>query len=195
MNISFLQGCIVEASMDSCVLLAGKVGYELLISEATFQKLPTQPSTEVSLYVHTLWREQQGPQLFAFMTRGEKQLFIELLALHGVGPKTALQIAGRLSPQQLADAVRQDNPLSLCAVPGIGKKTAEKILSELKPRVKRLMIESTEAQPQLPLLGDAIRALMHLGYSQTAAERAVRAAAQTECEDLSGLISSALQNV
>ncbi len=193
--ISFLKGVVLESSSEHCVLLAGQVGYFVQISDSTYRALPMQQDVEMALWIHFLWREQTGPQLFGFATRTDRQLFETLLDLNGVGPKTALSIVGHLSAESLISAVQTGNVLALTKVPGIGKKTAERLLAELQGKLDHITPRSQAIQPHLPLVGDAIRALMHLGYSQAAAERAVRAAAESESEDLGRLITSALQRV
>lgn len=196
--LAFLRGLVVEASPDRCVLDVGGVGYAVSIPESTFRTLPTQANQEIALHIHWVWREQSGPTLYGFHSLGEKQLFSTLLDLNGVGPKTALAIVGHLALEHLIQAVRTMNPLPLTKVPGIGKKTAERLIAELHERIDHLMAQehaSPAVQQELPLLGDAVRALMHLGYSQAAAERAVRAAATPEGQDLGQLISAALQRV
>jgi Holliday junction DNA helicase RuvA len=193
--IGFLRGLVLESSSESCILCAAGVGYQVSIPDSTYRALPMQSDAEVSLWIHTVWREQTGPQLYGFASRAERQLFETLLDLNGVGPKTALAIVGHLPPDQLISAVQTGNLLPFTKVPGIGKKTAERLLVELKGKLEHLSPSTQAVQPHLPLVGDAIRALMHLGYSQLAAERAVRAAAEGESEDLGRLITSALQRV
>lgn len=193
--IAFLRGLILESSNECCIVCAGGTGYQVSIPESTYRSLPTQADVEVSLWIHWVWREQTGPQLYGFATRAERQLFETLLDLNGVGPKTALSIVGNISPENIVSAVQTGNILAFTKVPGIGKKTAERLLLELKGRLDHIVSSSEAIQPHLPLVGDAIRALMHLGYSQVAAERAVRAAAESESQDLGRLITSALQRV
>lgn len=194
--LAFLRGKVVDASPEHCVLDVGGTGYALSISDSTYRSLPAQAeTTEVCLHVHWVWREQSGPTLYGFSSRAEKQLFGLLLDLNGVGPKTALAIVGHVPLEQLIQAVRSANATLLTRVPGIGKKTAERLVVELQGRIENLRIETNSTQPELPLVGDAIRALMHLGYSPAAADRAVRSAAAQEGQDLSQLITSALQRV
>lgn len=193
--IAHLQGSVVESSSEDCILSVHGVGYRVSIPESTYRSLPMQSDAVVGLHIHFVWREQSGPQLYGFISRADRQLFETLLALNGVGPKTALAIVGNLSPEALISAVQTGNPLPLTKVPGVGKKTAERLILELKGRLDSIVSSAAPLQPLLPLVGDAIRALMHLGYSQAAAERAVRAAAESQSQDLGQLITSALQRV
>ncbi|MFZ4100215.1 MAG: Holliday junction branch migration protein RuvA [Chlamydiia bacterium] len=193
--LAFLRGTVVEASPESCILDVAGVGYLVAIPEGTYRALPAQKEQVVSLHIHWVWREQSGPALYGFATQSEKELFSLLLDLNGVGPKTALAIVGHLPVERLIEAVRTQNPLPLCKVPGIGKKTAERLVTELQSRIGEISCPASSSHPELPLVGDAIRALMHLGYSQMAAERAVRAAATPDAHDLGQLITSALQRV
>jgi holliday junction DNA helicase RuvA len=193
--IAHLSGQVLEATSESMILSVGGVGYLVSISESTYRSLPTQKDQQVHLWTHMVWREQTGPQLYGFLSQGERQLFEVLLGLNGVGPKTALAMVGALSVDQLLSAVQSGDLLLLTRVPGIGKKTAERLLSELKGRLTHLISVETSSPSASPIVGDAVRALTHLGYPPQAAERAVRAAAQIEAEDLSKLISSALQQI
>lgn len=178
-----LQGRIEEVDKNAIILMVGGVGYKVYVSETTQAQCTT--GEERLLYIYTYVRED-ALQLFGFITRQEQELFETMLGVSGIGPRLAMAILSRLSPNVVVRAILSSDIRELTKVPGIGKKTAERIILELKDRLKDWegwVAEAVEFQPIHPAssgaVGDAIDALMGLGYTVDEAESAV-AAAQTE---------------
>lgn len=188
---AFIKGTLVEASPSEAVVEAYGVGYRLLIPISHFGKLP-QIGEETLLYTSFVVREQ-SQTLFGFMAKEERALFEVLITISGVGPKTALGIIGHLSLEALHHAVERHDCATLSKVPGIGRKTAERLLIDLRGRFKLQPALST-FEP-ISQLSDALQALIQLGYTQGAAEKAVKKAADTlpSDHDLPTLITTALK--
>lgn len=181
--IAHINGKLIQKQPNSVIVEAGGgVGYELTVPLSTFYELGDLGS-EVALRVYTHVRED-ALQLFGFRTDREKQLFLLLLGVSGIGPKLAITVLSGLSAEELILALRMGNLPRLVAIPGVGKKTAERMIVELKDKATRLSTIDAEGGPGatlLPLAGEAmqedvISALVNLGYPKPAAEKAVLAA-------------------
>ena len=167
--------------MTRIVLDVQGVGYELLVPLSTFETLPDVGKT-VSLLVHTAVRED-AIQLFGFATAAERVAFELLLHASRVGPKLAQTVLSGIAPEALLAAIRDANSAPLRAVPGVGPKMADRMLVELRDRTDELAAtlqgqggEGSPAAPAIPLLdaearGQALSALLNLGYPKAQAER------------------------
>ena len=128
----FIRGKMVQSIPSKAIVDVGGVGYGLVISLKTFQKLPNI-GTEVFFYVSHIVRED-GHYLYGFLTLDDKKLFEQLISISGVGPKTAIGILGHVDIGDFQMAVVQGNAALLSKVPGIGKKTSERLIIELKDK-------------------------------------------------------------
>jgi Holliday junction DNA helicase RuvA len=162
--IGRLAGRIVELSPGEVVLDVGGVGYELRVPVSAHAFLSTRQ--EATVFVHTHVREDQIA-LFGFPTRPERDIFRSLIAVAGVGPRTALALLSGLTPADLAAAIEGEQWRRLAAVPGIGRRTAERLIVELKGKLGAI------AAPGGGVREDAVSALVNLGYSAKDAEAAV----------------------
>src|SRR5436309_1861279 len=134
---------LVDKQPGRAVIDAGGVGYEVLIPWSTYYEIG-EPGARVELHIHTHVREDMLA-LFGFRTNREKELFVRLIGVSGIGPKTAIAILSGLETDELIEAVRQGDGARLSSVPGIGRKTAERILLELVDRLDA--IEAAGAPP------------------------------------------------
>ncbi len=120
--------------------------------------------------------------LFGFSTLSEREMFVLLTGVKGVGPKTALGILSGMGADQLSDHIASGNAQALVSIPGIGKKSAERLVLELRDKIDRVAVVQSSAasggdgSAKALVRGDALSALLELGYHRTAAERAIRAA-------------------
>lgn len=162
--IGRLAGRIVELSPGEVVLDVGGVGYELRVPVSAHAVLSSLQ--EVTVFVHTHVREDQIA-LFGFPTRAERDTFRSLIAVAGVGPRTALALLSGLTPADLAGAIEGEQWRRLAAVPGIGRRTAERLIVELKGKLGGI------AGPSGGVREDAVSALINLGYAAKDAEAAV----------------------
>jgi holliday junction DNA helicase RuvA len=197
---AFIRGILVSATPLHCIIDVSGVGYKLFTPASLLGQLPAI-GTEVLLHSSFIVREQ-SQALYGFITSQERDLFELLLGATGVGPKMALGIIGHLSIRDLHAAIAGGNSVVLCKIPGIGKKTAERLIIEMRDKFK------TIAPPDLssfsiPLSGhqqaisDAMSALIHLGYTQAIAQKAIQRGVDTlpENVDLATLITTALKHI
>lgn len=163
----FVRGALVKAFPPLVIVDVGGVGYRLHAPLSLFGKLPNQ-GTCILLYTSYVVRET-GHQLFGFGSLEERDLFDQLTGVSGIGPKLALSLVGHLTPANLQRAVAQGDWTTLATTPGIGRKTAERLIVELRGR---LVLTDPEGETT-PVLGDAVAALVNLGYTQQVARSAV----------------------
>lgn len=182
----YIKGELVSINSERAVVDVGGVGYRLLVPLNLFGNL--QVGALVHLYTSWVVREL-SQTLFGFSSEQERDLFEVLITISGIGPKTGLNLIGRLSPEKLNAAIIAHDVSAFSSVPGIGKKTAERLLIDLKGKHFSSMPVSTTA------VAEALQALLNLGFSQAKAERALKKAQeQVDPNDLSALISLALRS-
>ncbi|MFZ5786964.1 MAG: Holliday junction branch migration protein RuvA [Acidobacteriota bacterium] len=184
--IGYLEGRLRDLSPGVALVEAGGVGYEVHVPLSAHALL--EGNERVALFVHTHVREDVLA-VYGFVTRRERDLFRSLIAVSGVGPRTALSILSGLAPDELAAAVEGEQWRRLAAVPGIGRRTAERLVVELKGK-----LGPAAALPGAAARDDAISALVNLGYQQRAAEEAVSELLRGESRlELGELLRRALQ--
>jgi Holliday junction DNA helicase RuvA len=168
--ISKIKGVIDELKPTEVVIDVSGVGYGLSIPLSTYEKI--QQSSETTLYVHTLHREDQF-RLFGFHTEVERNLFTILLDISGIGPSMALSILSGISINLLVEAVETENAGLLMKIPGIGKAKADKLIFELKRKLKKLKAFAGPIEERHTHKNDAVEALVSLGFDEAKALRAV----------------------
>lgn len=177
--IAHLRGSLRLKSPRYLILDVNGVGYEVTVPLTTFYELPDLGST-VSFHIHTHVREN-ALQLFGFRTPQEKELFIRLMGVSGIGPRLAINILSGISAGELVTTVRQGHIARLTVIPGVGRKTAERIVVDLRDKLAVLELtgESELPAPQqasAAILDDALSALLNLGYRRAVAQRAIEQA-------------------
>jgi holliday junction DNA helicase RuvA len=182
--IGYLEGKLKHKSPDFIIVDVHGVGYFVNVPLSTFYDLPELGQT-ITLNIHTYFRED-ALNLYGFRTLAEKEMFLHLITVNGVGPRLAVGILSGLSPDGLREAVHRQDHQRLRNIPGVGKKIAERIILELRDRLK---IKREKAEDLLPLCSgsgayaDAFSALVNLGYRAAEAEKAIRAAQKHLGED------------
>jgi Holliday junction DNA helicase RuvA len=172
--IALIRGTLAYKSIDHVIIDVGGVGYRLSIPLSTFYSLPE--TDEVSLFTHTHVRED-ALLLYGFLTLEEKDLFVILIGISGVGPKLAINILSHIPAGDLKRAIAAGDIKRLSGLPGIGKKTAERLVLELKDKVGPtdglpLSAEKTAADTTASnLSNDVISALVNLGYKENLARK------------------------
>jgi Holliday junction DNA helicase RuvA len=184
--IGYLEGRLRHKSPDSIIIDVGGVGYVVQVPLTTFYDLPDLGQM-ASLNIHTHVREDTL-QLFGFHTAGEKEMFLHLITVNGVGPRLAVNILSGISADELRQVVLQQDHARLRNIPGVGKKIAERLMLELRDKLK--IKTDTEVKPVLqPSEGsaysDAFSALLNLGYRPAEAEKALKNAQQKLPENAS----------
>lgn len=171
--IGYLHGKIISKKPTKLLIDVNGVGYIVNISISTFEKISDKD--EVSLFTYLSVREA-AMDLFGFYSLAEKDMFELLISVSGIGPKSAQSILSGIQIENLKDALKSGNISRLISTPGIGRKTAERMVIELRDKVESLA-ESIDGVSfgASTVRGDAITALINLGYNQKVAERMVRA--------------------
>lgn len=169
------------------------VGYEVQISLNTYSKI--QDAKEGTLFTH-LQIKEDSHTLFGFSELTEKELFIQLISVNGVGASTARIMLSSMQPAELRSAIASGNTGALEKIKGIGRKSAERIVLELRDKMVKAGVESTSSGFKYNTLdNDALNALMALGIQKNVAENALKKAKNTSPEDnnLESLIKKSLQ--
>jgi holliday junction DNA helicase RuvA len=163
--IAKLTGQLIAKTPTTIILDVQGVGYEVFIPLSTYFALPDlQASLSLNILTHV---REDAIQLFGFLTVSEKEAFVLLTGISGVGGKLALSVLSTLSVPDLITAIQTDDTDKLASVPGIGKKSASRMTLELKDKVSRLTPDSSAPTPTtLPdqIQDDAVSALVNLGY-------------------------------
>lgn len=193
---AYLKGKLVFKSPAQVHLDINGVGYEIQISLNTYSKL--QHLEEACLFTHFQVKED-AHHLYGFFDREEKELFVQLLSVSGVGAATARLMLSNLKPEEAIAALASGNVRLLESVKGIGKKTAERLVLELRDKVGKIAPATTvSGAPQgNSLTADALNALIALGISRPLAENAVRKTIQAvpNITNLEHLIKQALKAI
>jgi len=173
--IATLTGKVTEKLKDMVVLDVGGIGYGLFVTSEDFVRLELDRSTKVYIYEHI---REQANDLFGFTQLDTKQLFEQLLAVNGIGPKMALNVLSIGSSDAVRVAIASGDIKFICQASGVGKRVAERIVIELKNKVGLAGIELDTAgllQSEDQLLKDeAVEALVSLGYSLQDAMKALK---------------------
>lgn len=184
--IAQLTGKLLEKQPNSVMIDVGGVGYDVTIPLSTFYELG-EPGIEVTLKIHTHVRED-ALQLFGFWTGREKDLFLKLTSVSGVGPKLAITMLSGMAAVELINAITSNDLARLTSIPGVGRKTAERVVVELRDKLSAIAQEARELDRtareitagDAAVRDDTISALMALGYPKAIAERAVSFAVREE---------------
>lgn len=178
--IARLKGIVLESAPLLVVLEAGGVGYEVHIPVTTAEKIPAI-GQECSIFTYAVYREDSAT-LYGFATREDRDFFRLLVEkVSGIGPKIAITMLSRMSPELLRSAIASSDVALLSKCPGIGKKTAERLVIELKDKVSLSASgdasdKSTSSANKPSNFQDAVSSLMILGYKPADADKLVRKA-------------------
>jgi len=198
--IASLTGLVAFKAPSHVTLDVHGVGYEVMISLSTYYSLPDQHEG-VTLRIHTHVRED-AIQLYGFLTAAEKDAFLLLTGISGIGPKLGLSVLSTLSVGDLFAAIQTGDIEKLGTVSGIGKKSAARIALELKDKVARLHPGGEQVVPGNGpvadrLYGDALSALVNLGYRAPEVKDTLKkiAKAGTTAPELKDVIREALKDL
>jgi len=190
--IGRLSGTLAEKFPPEILIECGGVGYEVTMPMTSIYALP-EINEKAIIYTHFVVRED-AQLLYGFANKTERKLFRLLIKVNGVGPKLALAVLSAMSADQFVNCVGHDDVSGIVKIPGVGKKTAERLLIEMRDRLKDWQISTLQpisGDGILPLSandenestfintfnndkGDAMNALVSLGYKQAQADRAVK---------------------
>lgn len=185
--ISFVDGVVAERGADRAVISAGGLGYEVLVSASTLASLPPK-GKRARLLTHLQVRDD-AMVLYGFSTPAERDLFLLLLGVSGIGPKVALAILSTLTPPSLRRAILEGDVDAITVVPGIGKKVAARIVLDLKEK-----LGGTVEVPTAGPIADVREALLAMGLSPPEVQAAL-AGIDGEQGTVEELLRRALQQV
>lgn len=198
--IAFLSGKLLEKQANTAIVDVGGVGYEVSIPLSTFYELG-ESGSDVSLRIYTHVRED-AIQLFGFKTLRERDLYLRLISVQGIGPKMGITMLSGMSADEIILAIRTEDLARLTSIPGVGRKTAERLAIELRDKIGELSsggttafnVDTVSSLPADAVFEDALSALVNLGYQRPAAEKALKQAAQDGTEiTVQKLLRKALQ--
>ena len=173
--IAYIKGVLVEKEPTRAVVEAAGVGYELLIPLSTYDRLPRVGESVKLLAWHCVREDDEI--LFGFADSDERELFLKLTSVSGVGPKIAIAILSGASISELAMAIAGGDAKRIAAIKGVGKKTAEKICVELRDKVSEFAFAAKggggEGAAATPVLRDALAALRALGFNEETSAKMV----------------------
>jgi len=182
--IAHLSGTLLAKQATSVIVDVAGVGYDVAIPLSTFYELD-EPGSPVQLRIYTHVRED-ALQLYGFKTSRERELFLQLISVSGVGPGLAIKLLSGMNADEMIAAIHTNNLARLVSIPGVGRKTAERLVVDLRDKIAALSSRELEegfaakaaaggasTSPD-SIHSDALSALQNLGYQKSAAEKAVK---------------------
>ena len=167
--IAYMKGNLIQKSTNQAILDVGGVGYRVWIPLSTYLHLGNlNENVELFIYTHLT---DNSLYLYGFSTEEEKEIFLKLISISGIGPKLALNILSGIGASDLKDAIQKSDVTRISLIPGIGKKTALRIALELQEKLekKEKVLGATDFEEK----EDLISALMNLGFRRKEVERIV----------------------
>jgi holliday junction DNA helicase RuvA len=177
--IATLSGKVLIKGTDRAVIDVAGVGYEVFLTSDGISRLP-EKNQETFLYIHTHVRED-ALLLYGFLEEEEKEMFLLLKTVSGVGPKLALAILSGIRVGELCSAIQSGDTKRLVGLPGVGKRTAERLCVDLKEKVGHLAMKAGAGIPAFgpgtikvgSIVSDALSVLVNLGYHEPMARQAL----------------------
>ena len=194
--ISYLKGKLVNKSPTEIIIEVNNVGYRVGISLATFERL-SNVGKDIKIFTHTYVRED-ALKLYGFTTKEERQIFLLLIDVKGIGPKLALTILSGVSPNRLKAAIVNEDLGLLTTIAGVGKKTAQRLIVEIKEPLSAILPEGgILGKEDYVLRNEAVNALVTLGYKRNQSMKAVDRVLPGLAKDatLEELIKKSLENL
>ena len=189
--IAKVRGILDHKAPGEVIVDVGGVGYHLFTALSVFYRLP-EVGQPVTLLAHTHVRED-ALQLFGFFDPAEKQAFLLLTGVSGIGPRLALNILSGMAAGELLRSLREGDVARLVSIPGVGKRLADRMIVELRDRIDTLPQSVPETAADPGVRGDALSALVNLGYRRADAERAVRQVLGNGAAELETVLKQALR--
>jgi holliday junction DNA helicase RuvA len=180
--IAHLNGRLLAKEATSVIVDVAGVGYEVSIPFSTFYEVgDVGANVELRIYTHV---KEDALQLYGFKTLLERQLFISLLSVSGVGPKIGIALLSGMSAEELVNSIKNNNLARLTAVPGVGRKTAERLVVDLREKMTALAASQVEEEAggrsdtasvssDDDVRSQALSGLINLGYQKSPAEKAI----------------------
>lgn len=200
--IAYLRGKVLTTTVETAIVDINGVGYEVYCSGGAFRKIVPGQYVELHTYLQV---KEDGMTLFGFADVKEKELFLKLTSVSGVGPKLAIAVLTGLSAEELTQVIAMADVKRLSSVKGLGKKTAEKIVLELHGKISAAEVMSASGEDftssEVPMSAvrlskadeEAVSALMGLGFTRTESTQAVKKARELGAVSVEEVIMKALQ--
>ena len=198
--IAYLKGKVISMTEETVIVDVGGIGYEVYCSGSAFRKIGNGEFAELFTY---LQMKEDGMTLFGFVSPAEKDVFLKLISVSGVGPKLAISVLTALTADELAATIAQADVKKLSKVKGLGKKTAEKIVLEMHGKISAAEIMSVDPDEKpaaqesklSPEDEDAAAALQGLGFTRNESVQAVKRARENGASGVEQIIMRALQGL
>ena len=193
--IGYIKGNLLYHTDSTVVIENNGIGYEITCSSSAFEKVVNEKKGE--LFTYTAVRED-GIYLYGFINLEEKNMFLKLITVSGIGPKLAISILSGISLQALALAIATSDVKTLSKIKGCGKKTAERIIVELREKISAEGSETELPKEELPSSdeeNDAVIALMSLGFTKKESVQAVKGAMSGGAKNINDIITYALRSL
>lgn len=196
--IGYLKGKVLDYENGVVILESGGVGFEITCSASVYANLAQNGFGEV--YVYTAVREDEIA-LFGFINKEEKQMFLKLITVGGIGPKMGIGILSCMNLNELTTCIALGDVKTLSKVKGLGKKTAERIVLELQDKVGEIDVATGKVAPSISqetlteIDNQAIEALASLGFSKNESLAVVKKAKQNGMDTVEKVLAYALKNI
>ena len=192
--IAFVRGPFAVKTPSHVIVDVNGVGYDLQISLNTYSAISNKDSGQLYTYLHIT---ENAQTLFGFADTAEKDMFLLLLSVSGIGAATARMMLSGMKPEEVSRAIIQSNTQQLSSIKGIGKKTAERLVVELRDKLGKQSLESFSATGfVINTNADAVNALIGLGIGRPMAENAVKKVTDSNNDQsLEDIIKQALKNL
>lgn len=194
--IGYLKGKILSLSADSALIeTAAGIGFEVLLSGSAQSGLSGKKEGEVYTYMQV---REDGASLFGFSSTEEKEMFLKLISVSGVGPKMGIAVLSALNAGDVAAAIATGDVKRLSTVKGMGKKTAERIILELREKVSLNALPASDGTPVIDISSgdeDAVVALMTLGFTRSESVKAIARARSQGAKSVEDIIMLALKGM
>lgn len=193
--IGYIKGKVLSFLDGTVILENNGIGYEITCSSSVYQKLIAEGSGEVYTYLAV---REDGISLYGFISLEEKNMFLKLISVSGIGPKMGITVLSNMGLSDLAVKIATSDVKGLTAVKGMGKKTAERIILELREKITADVSEDTPILKQEAVSDDdqdAIIALMSLGFTKQECVPAIKKAKENGATTIEQLIAFAIKNI
>jgi Holliday junction DNA helicase RuvA len=193
--IAFVRGEFAQKTPAHVVVDVNGVGYHLQISLNTYSAISNKDKGQLFTYLHIT---ENAQTLYGFAEMREKELFLQLISVSGVGAATARMMLSGMKPEEITRAIIQGNAKLLESIKGVGRKTAERLILELRDKVSKQADDITNLTAgHNTNESDALNALISLGIARNTAEQAIRKVNASTAESLhvEELIKQALKNI
>ncbi len=196
--IGYVKGKLLSAYEGTVLLENGGIGYEITCSASVYAEILAHNGGEV--YTYTAVKED-GISLYGFISAEEKNMFLKLISVSGVGPKMGISVLSNMNLKDLALKIATSDVKGLSAVKGLGKKTAERIILELREKVGGSDVSESGSSSVAAKIAvsqddeDAVIALMSLGFTRAECEKAISKAKEQGITELEKLLAFALKNI